>query len=95
LLGFNRSDSARYAFLISLPIIFGAAVWEGAHLLHRGLSPEMALSFGAGLVTSAVSGYLAVRFLIAYLARHTLYLFVFYRLIVGAACLAALWWGLR
>jgi len=94
-LGFGRRDSARYAFLISLPIIFGAAAWEGAKLLHGGLSPEMALSFGAGLLTSAISGYLAVRFLIAYLARHTLYPFVFYRLILGAACLAIIASGLK
>jgi undecaprenyl-diphosphatase len=94
-LGFGRRDSARYAFLISLPIIFGAAAWEGAKLVHGGLSPEMAWSFGAGLLTSAIFGYFAVRFLIAYLARHTLYPFVFYRLVVGGACLAIIASGLR
>ncbi len=80
LLGVKRLDAARFAFLISIPAILGAAAKEGIKLRHIGLTPGMGEAFLVGIVVSAIVGYLAVAFLVRYLATHRLDLFAYYRL---------------
>jgi undecaprenyl-diphosphatase len=80
----KRETAARYSFLISIPIIGGAAAVKGLHLAKHGLPQGMALPFLFGVISAALSGYLVIRFFLAYLQRHTLYPFVAYRVVVGA-----------
>jgi undecaprenyl-diphosphatase len=80
----KRETAARYSFLISIPIIGGAAAWKGLHLAKHGLPHGMALPFLFGVISAAVTGYLVIRFFLAYLQRHTLYPFVAYRIALGA-----------
>jgi len=79
----KRETAARYSFLISIPIIGGVAAAKGLHLVKSGLPEGMALPFLFGVISAAVSGYLVIRFFLAYLQRHTLYPFVLYRIAVG------------
>ena len=51
----------------------------------RGLPPGEASLFVTGIVTSAVVGYLAVRFFIRYVSNHSLAAFAWYRLALAAA----------
>ena len=70
-LGLRRDEAARFVFLLGVPAILGAAtleVWKNRSLLHHGLPPGEATIFVAGIVSSAIVGYLAVRFFIRY--RH-------------------------
>jgi undecaprenyl-diphosphatase len=92
-LGLRRDDGARFTFLLGIPAILGAAVLEGRDLLHAGFSAADAPLFLAGMVSSAVVGYLAVRFFIRYVGRHSLAAFAWYRLALAAAVLA--WWATR
>jgi len=87
--GYTRESAARFSFLLSTPVIAGAAVLK-LHKLH--LAPGEALPFAVGTACSAVVGYLSIKFLLQYLNRHTLNLFVWYRLALAAAILV-LWFA--
>ncbi len=85
--GYSREAAARFSFLLSTPVIAGAAVLK----LHKlKLLPGEALPFSLGVLFSAVVGYLSIKFFLSYLNRHSLNLFVWYRL-VFAGTLLVLW----
>lgn len=93
--GLKREDAARFSFLLATPIIFGAGVFKVRHLVH-GFPPGEALPFVLGVLSAAIVGYLAVWFLLRYLQKHTLNLFVWYRLLLGALVLVVFflrWWA--
>jgi undecaprenyl-diphosphatase len=92
-LGMRRDESARFVFLLGVPAILAAAVKEGLPLVKNGLPSGEGPLFAAGIVSSAVVGYLAVRFFIRYVGRHSLAAFAWYRLALAAAVLA--WWATR
>lgn len=94
LLGFTRPDAARFSFLLSLPIVAGAALLKGYELARHGIEPGMGLPMLVGVVTAAVSGYIAVAFLLRFVQSCTLWSFVWYRVVLGAAILTLLGLGM-
>lgn len=94
LLGLARTDAARFSFLLSLPIVFGAALLKGLHLLKHGIEPGMAMPMLVGVVVSTVVGYLSVAFLLKFVQNRTLWPFVWYRIAVGIGIMALLAAGL-
>ncbi len=80
---FRRDTAARFSFLLSAPVVGGAAAKEGFHLLRAGLPADMRVPFLVGIAVSGVIGYLVVAFLIRYLQTRTLKIFVYYRLVFG------------
>ena len=48
-----------------------------------------------GIATSALVGYLAIRFMLRYLATNTTYAFIYYRITLGVVVLLAFWSGFR
>lgn len=92
-LGIKRGSAARYSFLMSIPIIGGAVLWEGRKLMKMHLPLGTLLPFGWGLLTSAIVGYLCIRFFLRYLSNGKLYPFSIYRIIVGILVLVALHQG--
>ncbi|HMK54163.1 MAG TPA: undecaprenyl-diphosphatase UppP [Methanobacteriaceae archaeon] len=84
-LGFDRETAARYSFLLSIPAILGAALVQ-AKDLTTGFDVSAGV-FIAGLLSSIIFGYLAVRFMMGYIKKHSLVLFAYYCWIVGAAAL--------
>ena len=89
-LGMRRDESARFVFVLGIPAILAAAVKEGFPFLVHGLPPGEAGLFAAGIVSSAIVGYVAVRFFIRYVAGHSLAAFAWYRLALAAA--VVVWW---
>jgi undecaprenyl-diphosphatase len=87
----RREAAARYSFLISIPIIGGAAAAKGVQVMHSGIPAGMEWPFVVGVLSAAVSGYAVIKYFLAYLQRGTLYPFVVYRVAVGVlvVCLAA------
>jgi undecaprenyl-diphosphatase len=84
---FDRKSSARYAFLMAVPVMAAAGVMAGYDLL---LSPQLLSKlpiYISGFVSSAIVGYIAIRWFIGYLARQSLYLFSLYCAIVGLGSL--------
>jgi undecaprenyl-diphosphatase len=94
-LGFERDTIARFSFLLSIPAILAAAAKGAidAHKAHIVLTSADVQIFVIGAVTSAIVGYLTVRFFIRYLVRHTLDVFAWYR--IGIAGVAFLWLAAR
>jgi undecaprenyl-diphosphatase len=81
--GFKREEAARFSFLLAIPVTAGACVLKFKDLLKLTSSAEIAAT-AAGIVTSAVVGWLCIHFLLAYLRKSSLYIFVAYRLLLGA-----------
>jgi undecaprenyl-diphosphatase len=86
--GFSREDSARFSFLLALPIILGAGAKALLDLRRHPEPPIGWTALAAGFLASALVGYLAVRFLLRYLKLHTLRPFAIYLALLGAALLA-------
>jgi len=78
-LNLDREASARFSFLLSTPIILGAGVSQ----LPEISVAELDAGFWLGVITSAVVGFLSIKFLLQYLTRHSFMLFVWYRLVLG------------
>ncbi len=88
--GMTRADAARFSFLLSAPIIFGAGVLKLPELRHA--SDVSGVALAVGFFASAVSGYLAIRFLLRYLSTKSYAVFTWYRL-AAAALIVLLWFG--
>ncbi len=86
--GFSREDSARFSFLLALPIILGAGAKALLDLRRHPEPPIGWAALSAGFLASALVGYVAVRFLLRYLKLHTLRPFAIYLALLGAALLA-------
>lgn len=86
-LGFTREAAARFSFLLATPIIAGAGLYD---LLKWFRHPPDHLSFTVGLLgflSALISSYLAIRFLLRFLRRHTFHPFAAYRLLLAALIL--------
>jgi undecaprenyl-diphosphatase len=87
--GLRREAATRYSFLLGAPAFLGAGLLQGADMLATDPAAVQAelpvLLFG--FITSAVSGYAAIRLLLAYVRRNSLYLFSVYCLLVSLAVL--------
>jgi undecaprenyl-diphosphatase len=82
-LGLDRESAARFSFLISLPIIAGAGAYKAVDLAQTGLQGH-AGEFVAGMVASAISGFVVIWGLLRYLKRHDFTVFLWYRVAVAA-----------
>ena len=88
-LGFERGAAARFSFLLSAPVVFGAGVLQ----FSRALGGDDPLRWGpmiAGAATAAVVGALVIRGFLAFVQHRTLAVFVWYRIALGLATMAAI-----
>jgi undecaprenyl-diphosphatase len=91
----DRESAARYSFLLSVPVIGGAAAYKALEIAKDGLPAGTAMPFVVGIASAALSGFAAIWFVLAYLKRHNFNLFVIYRIIVGVAILILIVTGVR
>lgn len=89
-MGLDRESSARFSFLLALPVIAGAGVFKGIDLLRTGLPSGMTGPFAWGMASSAVSGFVVIWFLLAYLRRHSFVAFLAYRVAVAVIVFAVI-----
>jgi len=88
LIGLDRVAAARFAFLLSVPVMAAAGAWETAALL-RGPDPARHLpALAVGFAAAAVVGFATIHWLLGYLARRPLTDFAWYRILAGAGLLA-------
>ncbi len=83
-LGLTREASARFSFLLSTPIIFGAGVMQIKNLSTADINT----AFITGIVSSAVVGFISIGFLLKFLTEHSFALFVWYRFALGLGIIA-------
>ena len=86
--GFDRRSAARFSFLLSIPALLGAGVVAIGDLLKaERLATDMP-ALVIGFIAAAISGYLCIRWLLAYLQRRSLVVFAVYCTLFGLFCLA-------
>lgn len=83
-LGLGRVEGARISFLLSIPVIFGAAVLQLKDISAQQLNAPLFAGFAAALI----GGWLVIKFLMKYLRSHNFNIFVYYRLALGALIIA-------
>jgi undecaprenyl-diphosphatase len=92
----TREAAVRFSFLLSTPIIAGAALLKAHELRKEGLPVGMHMPFLVGVLVSAIVGYAAIAWLIRYLQSHSLKVFIAYRIVVGVIVIGlALMWHLQ
>ena len=82
LMGLSRSEAARFAFLLAIPVILGA----GSKKLLELIITDTNVAWGVvliGAVTAFITGLLAIHFMISFVRKHTLWPFIWYRLILA------------
>jgi undecaprenyl-diphosphatase len=83
LLGLSRYNAARFAFLLSIPLILGSGLKKLLELITADVTVVWSpIIFGA--ITSFVIGLLAIHFMINFVRNHTLWPFIWYRIILAA-----------
>jgi undecaprenyl-diphosphatase len=78
-LGLRREAAARFAFLMGVPVIAGAGLWKARELVGGGTGGFDPVVLGAGMVAAAISGLVAISFLLAYLRTRDTTPFIVYR----------------
>ena len=84
-LGIRRDAAARFTFLLAIPAMVAAAAKEALELREMPLPPDSGSLLVTGIVVSAVTGYLTIKFFLRYLGTNRLDLFAAYRLVLAAA----------
>jgi undecaprenyl-diphosphatase len=78
----DRPSAARFSFLMSVPVMLGAGALAVFDLIKLPNFSVQIPTLVAGFITSAIVGYLSIRWLLSYLAKRPLYLFVIYCTVV-------------
>ena len=76
--GFDRKSAARFAFLMSIPVMFAAGAYESLDLLKMPNLADFLPTLLLGFITAAAVGWLAIRWLMDYLNKNSLYSFAIY-----------------
>lgn len=82
LMGVTRTGAARFSFLLSTPIIFGAAMVKLPGVISN--SSGITVSFMIGTVVSCIAGIVSIGFLLRYVQTKNFLPFAWYRFILGA-----------
>jgi undecaprenyl-diphosphatase UppP len=82
--GMDRATAARFSFLLSTPITFGAVVLKMKDLVHGHLE----INTFVGILVSAVVGYFAIKYMLYFLQKYSYAVYVVYRLIFAALVFA-------
>jgi undecaprenyl-diphosphatase len=92
-LGFKRETAARFSFLLSVPAILGSGLLQLYEALEY-IDTSGIITLVVATIASAISGYLTIGFLLKFLKSNSTFVFVFYRIILGAAIMFMLWNGI-
>jgi undecaprenyl-diphosphatase len=88
--GLKREPSARFSFLISTPIIAGATLLHLRKLLtSQGIYDTHI--FAVGFITSSITGFFALKFLLTFFKKYPLNIFVYYRFMLAVVIIAGIW----
>lgn len=83
--GLNRESVARFSFLLSTPIIFGAGVFKLKDIINATIDT---MPFITGVLVSAIAGIISIKFLLEYLKNKGFGIFVWYRTVLGTVLIA-------
>jgi len=86
-LGLTRPEAARFSFLLSVPASMAVLAWDVKHLIEHGPPDSGWLFMWVGLIVSAITSYLVIGVLLAWLRRAGMTPFVIYRILLGLTIL--------
>ncbi|MBQ7624110.1 MAG: undecaprenyl-diphosphate phosphatase [Clostridia bacterium] len=86
--GYEREFAVKFAFLLSVPAVLGAAALEMPEFILNGLPRDMLLPCAAGFLSSAVSGYLAIKAVRLLIKKRSLKYFGIYCVCAGLLTVA-------
>ncbi len=92
---FKRADAARYSFLLGIPLVSIAGLKGLSDLIQSDPSGTEMARIAAGMVASAISGFLAISFLLRYLQTSSTTVFVVYRLLASVILIGLVASGFR
>jgi undecaprenyl-diphosphatase len=81
--GFDRPSAARFAFLMSIPVMLAAGGYEMLDVIQMPDLSEFLPVLAVGFVTAAIVGWFAIQWLIDYLSKRSLYVFATYCALAG------------
>ncbi len=94
--GMERKEAARFSFLLSMPIVAGACLFEGRKMLHAGGAGGLQINlFIAGVAASFISGLFAIKYLLKFLQNHSINTFAYYRFGLAALIIGLTVWSVR
>jgi undecaprenyl-diphosphatase len=85
----DRPAAARFSFLMSIPVMLGAGALALLDLFQAPDLNSLILPLLGGFFVALISGYIAIRWLLAYLTRHSLYIFAIYCTVIGLLAIVA------
>lgn len=94
-LRFDREAATRLSFLMVLPIVAGASLFKGLKLAKDGIPSGFEGAFVWGMMSAAVTGWLAVYWLLRFVRTRSFLPFVIYRWVVGTAVIVIFATGVR
>ena len=87
LLGFNRYDSAKISFFLSIPTLFAASIL-GVYNIYKEGSPELNFLAVIAVIFSFIFSYLTIVIFLNFIKKFSLKIFVFYRIIISIIILS-------
>ncbi len=95
LMGVEKPTAARFSFLLSIPIIIGSALLEGAELIKGSAALDVApLPLILGAVFAFISGLLAIKFFLKLIEKHSMLGFAIYAILLGIVVTLLPIWGI-
>ncbi|HSO10971.1 MAG TPA: undecaprenyl-diphosphatase UppP [Anaerolineales bacterium] len=85
--GFDRPSAARFAFLMSVPVMLAAGGYEMLDVVQMPNLGEFLPLLAVGFATAAIVGWFAIKWLIDYLSRQSLHVFAVYCAVMGLICI--------
>jgi len=92
LFGLSRVEATRFSFLLALPVITGAGLKKFLEMI----TSDQTIIWGSvlvGALAAFVSGLIAIHFMISFIKRHTLWPFIWYRIILASFVLFVFFFG--
>jgi len=80
--GLTRETAARFSFLLSIPAVFASGLFQLYEALEF-IDSSMMINLIIATLFSAISGYVSIDFLLKFLKKHTTFVFIYYRFILG------------
>ncbi len=89
-LGLQRTAAVRYSFLLAIPAVVAAGLFTIPDIAKGGITPAQMI---VAIVIAFVVGFAVIAWLLRWVAKHTVYVFVWYRIALGALLFLALGMG--
>ncbi len=93
-LGYKREAAARFSFLIGTPIALGAGLYKATSILDSSPTSSQIVQLLVGILVSGILGYIVIRWLLGYVQKHNLHVFLIYRF-AFASLVLLFWWVFR